>query len=99
MIGRAGNQQVLVSVDPLAGGELLEQRLVEAARRLGVDVLDDGVLPQFCEAQAVHQSLVLALGRLAIDQQSESLLEGECCDVGLSLLVRRMPSPCRSDRG
>src|SRR5215211_3000394 len=52
--GRADDQQVLTSLDPLAGDELLEQRLVEAARCLRVDVLDDGVLPQFCEAQTVH---------------------------------------------
>src|SRR4051812_41124714 len=80
--GRPDDQQVLVSLDPLAGDELLEQRLVEAARRLDIDVLDDGVLPQLCEAQAVHQPLVLALGRLAIDEESEPLLEGEGCDVG-----------------
>ena len=84
--GWADDEQVLVSLDPLAGDELLEQRLVEAARRLHVDILDDGVLPQLGEAQAVHQPLVLALGRLAIDQQREALLEGECCDVGLPLL-------------
>src|SRR3977135_131122 len=85
--GRPDDEQVLVSLDPLAGDELLEQRLVEATRRLGVDVLDDGVLSQFCEAQAVHQPLVLALGCLAIDQQSEPFLEGKRGDVGLSLLL------------
>src|SRR4051794_37163411 len=63
--------------------------LVEAAWRLDVDVLDDGVLPQLCEAQAVHQPLVVALGRLPVDQQSEPLLEAECRNVGLSLLFGR----------
>ena len=84
--GRADDQQVLASFDPLAGDELLEQRLVEAARCLRVDVLDDSVLSQLCEAQAVHQPLVLALGRFAIDEQREPLLEGKRGDVGLSLL-------------
>lgn len=31
-------------VDPLAGDELFERRLVEPARRLHVDILDDRVL-------------------------------------------------------
>ena len=84
--GRADDQQVLVAIDPLAGDELLEQRLVEPARRLHVDILDDGVLPQACEAQPGDQPFVLALGRLAVDEQSEPLLEGQRCDVGLSLL-------------
>ncbi|BAC45289.1 blr0024 [Bradyrhizobium diazoefficiens USDA 110] len=35
--GRADDEQVLMPVDPLAGDELLEQRLVEPARRLHVD--------------------------------------------------------------
>ena len=70
--GRADDEQVLVPLDPLAGDELLEQCLVEPARRLHVDILDDGVLSQACEAQAADQPLVLALGRLAIDQQSEA---------------------------
>ena len=44
--GRADDEQVLMPVDPLAGNELLEQRLIEPARRLHVDILDDGVLPE-----------------------------------------------------
>src|SRR3954447_13910201 len=37
--GRADDEQVLVPFDPFAGDELLEQRLVEPARRLHVDIL------------------------------------------------------------
>ena len=44
--GRADDEQVLVAVDPVAGGEFLEQRLVEAARGFVVDVLDDSGLAQ-----------------------------------------------------
>ena len=84
--GRADDEQVLVSLDPVAGDELVEQCLVEAARRLHVDILDDGVLAQAGEAQAADQPLVLALGGLAVDQQREPLLEGKRGDVGLSLL-------------
>ena len=93
--GRAGDEQVLVPLDPVAGGELLEQRAVEAARRLQIDVLDDGVLAQAGEPQAGHEPLVVALGRLAVDQQGEALLEAERGDVGLVAAAPRAPWPCR----
>ena len=66
--GRADDEQVLVPFDPFAGDELLEQRLIEPARRLHVDILDDGVLPEACEAQAADQPFVLALGGFAVDE-------------------------------
>src|SRR6185503_2877588 len=73
--------------DPVAGGELLEQRPVEAARGPKVDVLDDGVLAQTGEAQAGDEALVLALGGLAIDQQRKPVLEVERGDIGLAALL------------
>ena len=89
--GRADDEQVLVACDPVAGDELLEQRPVEAARRFVVDILDDGGLAQAGEPQAAIEPLVLALGRLAVDQQGEPLLEGERGDIGLSsLFVERL---------
>ena len=84
--GRADDEQVVVPLDPLAGGEFLEQCLVEPARRLHVDVLVDGVLPEACEPQSADQPFVVALGRFAVDEQSKPLLEGQRCDVRLSLL-------------
>ena len=50
--GRADDDQVLMLIDPVAGGELGEQRLVEPARRLHIDVLDDGVLSKTGELQS-----------------------------------------------
>ena len=84
--GGADDKQVLVPFDPLAGDELLEQRLVEPAWRLHVDILDDSILPEACEAQTADQPFVVALGGLAVDEQSKPLLEGQGRDVGLSLL-------------
>src|SRR3954453_13707864 len=84
--GRADDEQVVVPLDPLAGDELLEQRLVESARRLHVDILDDGVLSEACEAQSADQPFVVALGGFAVDEQSQPLLEGQGRDVRLSLL-------------
>ena len=68
--GRADDQQVMLAVDPVAGGELGEEGAVEASRGPQIDVLDDGRLPQGGEIQAGHESSVLALGDLAIDQEA-----------------------------
>ena len=40
-----------------------------------VNVLDDGVLPQRGELEACGQALGVALGRLAIDHQTDPLLK------------------------
>ena len=44
--GFAGDQEVLSAGDPVTGREFGEQRLVETTRRLGVEILDGGVLPE-----------------------------------------------------
>src|SRR5271170_7627987 len=44
--GRSGYQQIAALGDPIAGREFEEQRAVEAARRLMVDVLDAGGVTQ-----------------------------------------------------
>jgi hypothetical protein len=49
--GRADDDQMVMIAQPLAGGEFLEQGVVEAARRMQVDVLDDGGLAQLGVAQ------------------------------------------------
>ena len=53
-----------------AGDQALEQRAVEAARGAIVDVLDGGLVAQPGIAQPGAQPSVVALGRLAIEQQS-----------------------------
>jgi hypothetical protein len=52
-------------------------------------VFDDGILPQACEPQPGYEPLVVALGRLAIDEQGKALLEAERCNVRLPPLLRR----------
>src|ERR1700734_3438903 len=44
--GFPGDQEVVSPPDPVAGCELGEQRLVETAGRLGVEILDGGGLPE-----------------------------------------------------
>ena len=50
--GGAGDQQIAALFDPAAGGELEEQRAVEPARILIVDVLDTGAVAQLGGAGA-----------------------------------------------
>ena len=65
-------------IDPVPGDELGEERLVEPARRLHIDILDDGVLSKTGELQSSNEPLVLTFERLAIDHQAERFVEGEC---------------------
>src|SRR5712691_13088175 len=62
--GRADDDQVLMPIDPVAGSELLEQRLVEPAWRLHVDVLDDRRLAQAGELEPGGEPLVLTFDGL-----------------------------------
>src|SRR3954470_2524981 len=69
--GRPAQNQIVVRVDPLAIGELLEERAIEAAWGPVIDVLDAGRLAQSGIAQPGGKPLVAAMGDLAIDQQPE----------------------------
>ena len=56
--GRPAQNQIVVRIDPLGIGELLEQSAVEAARGPVIDVLDAGRLAQSGIAQPGCQPLV-----------------------------------------
>ena len=71
----ATDQQVLMAVDPAAGDETREDSPVEATRRAQIDVLDAGVLAQGGELETGDEALGVALRGLAIDEQSQALLE------------------------
>ena len=55
--GRAGEQQVLMPLDPLATGQALEQGPIEAAGGVMIDVLGGGLLAQAGEPQPGRQAL------------------------------------------
>src|SRR6202045_4199520 len=69
--GRPAQDQIVVRVDPLAIGELVEESAVEAAWGPVIDVLDAGLLAQSGIAQPGGKPLVAAMGELAINQQPE----------------------------
>src|SRR6516165_644503 len=75
--GRSAQDQIVVRVDPLGIGELVEQSAVEAAWGSVIDVLDAGLLAQSGIAQSGGQPLVAAMGELAIDQQRKPVGMGE----------------------
>ena len=71
---RPCDEQVAVIGDPAARRELLEQRLVEPARRAVVDVLDGRLaVTQLRAAQPALEALGVAVGRLAVEQQRQPL--------------------------
>src|SRR5437870_1664071 len=80
--GRAHQRQMMMLADPLAGCKLEEEGTVEAAVGAEIDVLDDGRLAQPGLTQAAGEPLVLAAGRLAIDQQPEPILATEFAGIG-----------------
>jgi len=72
--GRPADQNVVVGLDPAAGGELAEEGLVELAARLVVDVLDARLAQaQLRLAQRGRQAAVLAGERLGLDEEAEAL--------------------------
>lgn len=72
--------------DPAAGGELLEQRLVEPARRSVVDVLDRRLtVTQPGAAQPAVEALGVAGCRLAVEQQRQPFGVSQIGRIILSL--------------
>src|SRR5215471_5494261 len=84
--GLASDQEILSTHDPFAAGELGKQRLIEAARGLRVQILDNGALSQIGILETQYEPLALALDRFAIDEQAQPLLEGEALDIALASL-------------
>ena len=69
--GRPGYQQIAPLSDPIASRELEEQRAVEAARRLIVDVLDAGGVTQLGGPGPCFKLLLSAQRQFVFEQQSE----------------------------
>src|SRR5437764_6868429 len=72
---------MMMLTDPFAGRKLEEEGAVKAAVGAEVDVLDNGRLAQPGLTQAAGEPLVLAAGRLAIDEQPEPILATEFAGI------------------
>jgi hypothetical protein len=81
-IAAASARMRMMIAQPFAGDEFLEQGAIQATRRVQVDVLDDGGLAQLGLAQPARQALVLAAGRLAVDQEAVPVFPSQLGGVG-----------------
>jgi hypothetical protein len=79
----------MMLADPFTARELEEESTVEAAMSAEIDVLDDGRLAQPGLAQAAGEPLVLAAGRLPIDEQPEPILATEFAGMAVRPSARR----------
>src|SRR5260370_7337759 len=64
---------MVVSVDPLAGGECLEESLVEPGSGAIIDVLDGGGLTELGGGQAARQAGIVSKGRFPVDEKTEPI--------------------------
>ena len=76
---RPAQDQIVGRIDPLAAGEFVEQRPIETAMNSVIDVLDDGIVAQSGIAQPSRETLVPAMGDLALDEQAKPIGMGEPC--------------------
>src|SRR5438128_653978 len=70
----ADESEIVVGVDPLPLGELLEQGAVEPTRSAVIYVLDARGLAELCGAQPRRQSFVAAKRSFPIEQQGEPVM-------------------------
>jgi hypothetical protein len=80
--GWPGDDQIVVGLDPLAGGELLEQGAIQSSRAAIIDILDGCLMAQPGIAQAANELLVVAIGRFPIEQKGKPFAVGQA--VGLA---------------
>src|SRR3990172_2133356 len=90
--GRPGDGDVVVLLDPAAGGELAHAGFVELTAHRVVDVLAAGVWePGLRLVQGTAEALILAVQPLGVDQQRESLVKTEAAALRVLLLLHPGP--------
>jgi hypothetical protein len=83
-----GDEDVLVVLDPTTGGKLAQLGFVEAAGSVTIDVLEASLSDlELGVAKVALQALVLAREDLSIDEQAETLVEGEALQGWVLLLI------------
>ena len=102
--GGSGDDDVVVLLDPGAGGELAHHGAIELPAGRVVEILDAGVRePQLRLVQRAAEALVLAVDPLGIHQQREPFVKAEaaavpglrCCSVHPA---RKAPAPASAFR-
>ena len=94
--------KVVPGPDPLAGGQIARDGLVETAAALTPDILERRVVDrQVCGAQQSREAAVVALGPLALDDDGDLLGErgGAGCACGPArCLIRRQRDAAEQSR-
>jgi hypothetical protein len=87
----AGDHEIAPVLDPIAGGELEKQRLIQSAMAAVVDALDAGGIAQPRGAGADLEALLPPIRGLVVEEQSEPLgvAEGAGRRVGVERLEAR----------
>jgi hypothetical protein len=83
----AGDEEVLRTPQPLAGGEGGDLLFIEAAGSFVIDILDAGLCD--LEARATQEpraTLIVAIQPFSVDDERDAFIEGERVDRGSLLL-------------
>jgi hypothetical protein len=75
------DEQVLVSVDPVAADESGEDSAIDTAWRAQIDVFHACALAQRGELEAGRETFGVALGGFAVDEEPDALLERQGVEV------------------
>jgi hypothetical protein len=95
----AGNENIVVLSDPVAGTQLGDQGLIQAAGMAEVDLLQGRLLAQPGLMETGFHSAVLPFSHFPIDQQTQAFFEAEGVDLGESLLIFKGPGHTGQPQG
>ena len=85
--GGAGDEDDLMVLDPIAGGEAEDDGAIESSWGTEVQILDGGRKAELGLAQQLGLTAVLADGGLSFDEEGETVFEGEALDIRQGLLL------------
>jgi hypothetical protein len=83
--GWSNERQIVVGIDPVALGQLLEQRAVKTARTAIINIFDAGLLAQLGIAQAGYEPFVAPPRRFAIKEEPKPFAMTKV--IGLALCI------------
>ncbi len=82
--GRAGNEDIVVLSDPVAGTQLGDQGFIQAAGMAEVDILQGRLLAQPGLMETGFQTAIFPVGYFPIDEQTQAFL---CNGGGLAMVT------------
>jgi hypothetical protein len=95
----AGNDEVMVLFDPVAGLELCDQSFIDPPGGVIIDIFDGSALPEPGLFEAGLEMAVFSVCDFPVDHQPEALLEGEGVDIGHLHLLFESPGHAGESKG